>query len=380
MNKLILTAVITLGSVLQGYGQLTYTDSLSINGINREFIVYVPNSYDSSIETPLLFNFHGFGSLNSNHMGYCDMRPIADTAGFILIYPQGSLYGASPHWNVGSWTYLSSANDLGFTETMIDTLAHQYNIDLNRVYSCGFSNGGYFSYVLACQLSSKIAAIGSVGGTMSTETFNACTPSRPVPVVSIHGTTDGTVSYYGGTPFNSKSQEDVLSYWTQKNNTDTSSTSISLPNTYTQDGSTVTNDGFHNGDSCVSVEHYMVTNGGHDWPGSWGNMDINASKIIWNFVSKYDLNGLITCNSISVSEHTIKTNINVFPNPTDGLVYFGLEQTKQCDYIVYSITGEPVQHGKLNKPHNSIDLSNLPSSWYIIQLENTYYKVYKRNY
>lgn len=361
------------------FAQQTYTDSLDIDGIYREFIVYVPNAYDSSIETPLLFNFHGFGALNSGHIGYCDMRPIADTAGFILIYPQGSLYGTSPHWNVGSWTYLSSANDLGFTETMIDTLALQYNIDLNRVYSCGYSNGGYFSYELACQLSSKIAAIGSVGGTMSTETFNACNPSRPIPVVSIHGTTDGTVSYYGGTPFNSKSQEDVLSYWTQQNNTDTNSISMNLPNSYIPDGSTVTYDAFYNGDSCSSVEHYKVINGGHDWPGSWGNLDINASKIIWKFVSKYDLNGLIACNSVSVDEQERTTPIKIFPNPTDGIVSLRLVASKQSDYVVYSITGELVGNGTLNTVNNSIDLSHLPSSWYIIQIEGAYFKVYKRD-
>lgn len=361
------------------FAQQTYTDSLDIDGVSREFIVYVPNSYNSSIETPLLFNFHGFGELNSGHIGYCDMRPIADTAGFILIYPQGSLLGTTPHWNVGSWTYWSSANDLGFTETMIDTLALQYNIDLTRVYSCGYSNGGYFSYELACQLSSKIAAIGSVGGTMSTETFNACNPSRSMPVVSIHGTTDGEVSYYGGTPYNSKSQEDVLSYWTQQNNTDTNSISMNLPNSYILDGSTVTHDAFHNGDSCSSVEHYKVINGGHDWPGSWGNLDINASKIIWKFVSKYNLNGLIACNSVSVDEQARTTPIKVFPNPTDGIVSLRLVASKQSDYVVYSITGELVGNGTLNTVNNSIDLSQLPSSWYVIEIEGAYFKVYKRD-
>lgn len=379
MKKLFLTAQLILGAMSSSFAQQTYTDSLDIDGINREFIVYVPNSYNSSIETPLLFNFHGFGELNSDHIGYCDMRPIADTAGFILIYPQGSLLGTTPHWNVGSWTYWSSANDLGFTETMIDTLALQYNIDLNRVYSCGYSNGGYFSYELACQLSTKIAAIGSVGGTMSTETFNACNPSRPMPVVSIHGTTDGVVSYYGGTPYNSKSQEDVLSYWTQQNNTDTNSISMNLPNSYIPDGSTVTYDAFHNGDSCSSVEHYKVINGGHDWPGSWGNLDINASKIIWKFVSKYDLNGLIACNSVSVDEQPRTTPIKVFPNPTDGIVSLRLVASKQSDYVVYSITGELVGNGTLNTVNNSIDLSHLPSSWYIIEIEGAYFKVYKRD-
>ena len=55
-----------------------------------------------------------------------------------------------------------------------------------------------------------------------------------------------------------------------------------------------------NGDGCVSVEELKIINGGHDWPSplsSWGNQDINANVELWNFLSKFDMNGLIGCNS-----------------------------------------------------------------------------------
>ena len=65
-----------------------------------------------------------------------------------------------------------------------------------------------------------------------------------------------------------------------------------MPDLNSSDGSTVEHYSWNNGNKGVSVEHYKVLNGGHDWPGSWGNMDINSSEEIWKFVSKYSINGL----------------------------------------------------------------------------------------
>ncbi|MEL6660141.1 MAG: PHB depolymerase family esterase, partial [Bacteroidota bacterium] len=125
--------------------------------VTREYIVYVPEIYNEDTPTPLMFNFHGWTMSASAQMNSCDMRYVADTAGFILVYPQGLVYQGATHWNVGSWTAGSTADDVGFTSAMIDQLSGEYNIDLNRVYACGWSNGAYFSYELACQLSDRIA-------------------------------------------------------------------------------------------------------------------------------------------------------------------------------------------------------------------------------
>ena len=59
------------------------------------------------------------------------------------------------------------------------------------------SNGGFMSYHLACNLSSKIAAIASVTGSMSKQTYESCSPEHPTPVLQIHGTLDGTVPFDG---------------------------------------------------------------------------------------------------------------------------------------------------------------------------------------
>ena len=335
----------------------------------REYFVYVPAIYDGADPVPLMFNFHGYTGQASNHLNTTRMKLVADTAGFILVAPQGSLFSGNTHWNVGAWTVGSSADDLGFTEAMIDTLAAQYNIDLERVYSCGYSNGGYFSFELACKLSNRIAAIGAVGGKMSSQTFNACNPSHPIPVVTIHGTTDNIVTYQTTVPSGSKTIPQVNEYWMNINNTDSIAVIDTIPNTNTSDGSTVEYFSYKNGENCTSVDHYKVIGGGHDWPGAWGNKDIDSSPIIWNFVSQYDINGLIDCNTTSVEQDIYKRNeILIYPNPAKESVTIDIELVKELECRVYSLNGSFLLSRKINSENKTIDLSGLPSNIYILRL------------
>lgn len=370
--------VIFLFATIYSNAQQTLNESMLHDGVTREYIVYVPAVYNGSSSVPLLFNFHGYGMSANNQMSYGNMRAVADTAGFILVYPQGTLFWGSPHWNVGSWTLGSTADDIGFTEAMIDTLAANYNIDLNRVYSCGYSNGGYFSFVLACQLSAEIAAIGSVGGTMSTETYNSCNPSHPTPVVTIHGTDDALVSYSGGNPNNSESLPDVNTYWANYNNTIVPPVVSTLPNIDTTDGSTAELSLFDNGDNCTSVEHYKVIGGDHDWPGSWGNMDINADAVIWSFVSKYDLNGLIGCATTSINENNnTQENYKIYPNPVHTQITLDLGLAVEKEFRLYNPIGELVLTGVLHSQISTIDLSSLPPNVYVLNIDNHSIKLIK---
>lgn len=370
--------VIFLFATIYSNAQQTLNESMLHDGVTREYIVYVPAVYNGSSSVPLLFNFHGYGMSANNQMSYGNMRAVADTAGFILVYPQGTLFGGSPHWNVGSWTSGSTADDIGFTEAMIDTLAANYNIDLNRVYSCGYSNGGYFSFVLACQLSAEIAAIGSVGGTMSTETYNSCNPSHPTPVVTIHGINDAIISYFGVYPNNSKSLSDVNTYWANYNNTIVPPVVSTLPNIDTTDGSTAELSLFDNGDNCTSVEHYKVIGGGHAWPGSWGNMDINADAVIWSFVSKYDLNGLIGCATTSINENNnTQENYKIYPNPVHTQITLDLGLAVEKEFRLYNPIGELVLTGVLHSQISTIDLSSLPPNVYVLNIDNHSIKLIK---
>ena len=161
--------------------QQTINASITHGGLQRDYILYVPTSYSAATSAPLVFNFHGYTSNANEQMWYGDFRPIADTAGFIIVHPNGTLDNSgTSHWNVG-WGG-STVDDIGFTESLIDNLSATYNIDNNRIYSTGMSNGGFMSYQLACELSDRIAAIASVTGSMSTNWFNSCSPTIKCPL------------------------------------------------------------------------------------------------------------------------------------------------------------------------------------------------------
>jgi len=257
------------------------------DGITREYVLHVPDMYDGSVQVALMLNFHGYGGVASDYMTWADMRPAADTENFILVYPQGTLLDGSPHWNAGLDTpdNKSDADDFGFVEALLDEISVNYNIDSERVYVCGYSNGAFFSYALACFYSDKIAAVGSVSGTMLEETHDNCTPSHPTPMINIHGTSDGVVAYNGGEGL--ASIDAVLTYWINFNNTDTTPTTNSI----NDNGTTIEHHTYTNGDNGTSVEHYKVIGGEH----VWFDMDYegaNTGRLIWDYVSKYDINGL----------------------------------------------------------------------------------------
>lgn len=290
MKNILFLALLFLG--FNATSQQTIKKSFNLNGVERSYIVYIPANYNNTKSVPLVFNFHGYGMTASSQLNYCDFRPVADTAGFIIVVPQGTLLKDKTHWNVGGWTNESTADDIGFANAMIDTVSANYKIDSKRIYSTGFSNGGFFSFELACQLGNRIAAIGSVSGSMTPETYKNCNPSRPMPIIQIHGVADSLV-LYKGTPW-SKPAESAISYWTNFNHTNPTANTTNISDIVTTDGSSVKRYTYSKGTACSDVEHLQVIGGDHTWPGASGrtnNKDINASVEIWNFLSKHTLDG-----------------------------------------------------------------------------------------
>ncbi len=263
-------------------------DTILHDGLIREYLLYVPEVYDGSFEVPLMLNFHGNGSSASSHMEYADMRNLADSNNFILVYPQGAILNGSSHWNnaLESSTNKSSTKDFEFTNALINKLTINYNIDSSRIYACGFSNGADFTFALACYNSDKIAAIGAVSGLMYQETIDNCNPLHPTAVIEFHGTSDSYRPYEGITDYYA-SVEDMLNHWTSFNHTSIDP----LINSITDNGTLIEYYAYNDGDSGTSVEHYKVVEGDHVWF-DLSYEQANTSEIIWNFVSKYDLNGL----------------------------------------------------------------------------------------
>lgn len=253
------------------------------DGVQREYILYIPTSYDAAQPTALLMNFHGFGGNANDYMHDADMRSTADIGNFILVYPQGTCLDGFPHWNTSlpGGDNKSNADDFGFVEAMINQISSEYNIDKDRIYACGYSNGGMFAYGLANFKSELIAAIASVSGTMVD--FDGST-SHPMPVLDLHGTNDGVVPYNGGSDFSSIPS--VLDYWINFNNTLTNPETDSS----TEGNITIEHYIYGQGDNGVAVEHYKYIGGEHIWFNT-PFKNKSTAQLIWEFVSKYDING-----------------------------------------------------------------------------------------
>ena len=262
----------------------TFSETISVNGENREFIMYVPTSYDGNTALPIFLNFHGFGGTASDFMAETNMRSLAEEENFILVYPQGSLLDGSPHWNsaLSGGDNKSSTDDFGFVEAMIDEIAASYNADTDRVYAAGYSNGGFMAYALACYRSDLVTGIGSVSGSMMEGSLQDCNPDHPTAMINIHGTSDYVVPYSGGNGL--IAIDEVMDYWIDVNGTS------GTAETDSRNG--VDHIAHSGGDGGVAVEHYRVNGGEH----VWFERDFNGAstgQLIWDFVSRYDRDGLI---------------------------------------------------------------------------------------
>ncbi len=260
-HSILLSLFFLTGFSIFAQNGVTYIDSIKSNTIFRKYRLYVPNSYTGQA-VPLVFNLHGYTSNASQQQLYSNFMPIADTAKFIIIIPEGTAPTGPQYWNAG---FGPGANDVLFMNDLIDSLDLNYNIDLNSVYSCGMSNGGIMSYYLACNLPNRFAAIASVTGSMINPWFT-CAPNRPFPIMEIHGTNDATVPYNGDATF--ANIDTVIKKWSVHNNCNPTSTIYNVPDINTTDGATAINYKYTGGTNGAEVELYKVINGAHTWPGA----------------------------------------------------------------------------------------------------------------
>lgn len=375
--RIFTSLLVSLSIPFLAIGQQTIDGSITYAGIQRDYILYVPEMYTPGEAVPLVLNFHGYTSNAFEQMNYGDFRPIADTAGFIIVHPMGTIdLLGNTHWNVGWGT--SNVNDLGFTAALIDSLSAAYSINQDRIYSTGMSNGGFMSYHLACEMSERIAAIASVTGTMNVNQPATCSPGHPMPVMEIHGTADGTVPYNGNILFGTTPA--AVAYWVNYNNCEPTPSITAIPDTDGGDGCTAEHQVYTGGNNGSTVEHFKIINGEHTWPGAAfvlgvTNQDIDASAEIWRFFSKYDIHGLI--NTTSVADNVSVKTVSVFPNPaTDAMtiVWPGAEIT---NYTLSSLTGQLVQKGNVSSGRNKIDLATIAPGMYIMTIGQQVIKIVK---
>ena len=254
-------------------------------GVTREYILYIPTSYDSNTPSPLLLAFHGYGGCASSFTSEVgDLNSLADSEGFIVSYPQAVVgeKGAA-YWDPGDNGIQNiDENDVFFTEQLIAAISNEYNVKSSQVYATGYSNGGMMSYGLACGRGDLIAAVGIMSGIMLEQT---CDANEHTSVIHFHSTFDDVLPYSGNQDYQSVS--DVMDFWLSHNGIPDSN----LVTTAFNDGDMV-RASYEGGTDNTSVVLYTDNEehekGGHVWFS--GDIDGNSpNQILWDFLSSYSL-------------------------------------------------------------------------------------------
>ncbi len=250
-----------------GFGRTVYVDATGL---------------DRSGPRPLLLAFHGWGGDPEQLERTSGIVAAATARGWVVARP----LGIGKSFNAGSCCGDAASlgvDDVGFARRLVARLVREQCVDPRRVYATGFSNGGFLSHRLGCEAADRFTAIASVAGTFG---FERCMPSRPVPVLHIHGGKDGTVKF-GGTPARGwSSVATVIDAWSRADRCDPDG----AVEVFANGGARCVRNG-----SCASGSEVVLCRddqAAHTWPGGpnsvgWGgSQDLDATSYVLDFLAR----------------------------------------------------------------------------------------------
>jgi polyhydroxybutyrate depolymerase len=342
--------------------QRTVVDSIQNQGFWRTFRVYLPAKYTPGSQRPLILHLHGYGSSAAVEQAFTNYMAVADTANFLIAYPNALPDASGTHgWNVG-WPGVGNAvvDDVKFLSTLIDTLHARYTIDLKRVYASGISLGGFMSYQLGWKLSNRIAAIAPVSGSMYPTEYAKCAPPRPIPVMEIHGTADQVIPY-NGSAFNIKT-DTLMDFWVRHDHCIPMPSATNLPDISKTDGTSTTHFVWTAEVSRVSCELFRVIGGGHvNWPKTAGGAgDFDASTEIWRFFNKYTVGQFA---GVAAAAQRRSDEALFYPNPCTEQIH--RSASTQGNLSIFDALGREI----LSSNEATIDLHQLTPGFYTVRAD-----------
>jgi polyhydroxybutyrate depolymerase len=250
---------------------------------------------------PLVISLHGLAERPRIHEWITGWSKLADAEGLIVVYPQGT--GRPLHWNSSALAGPGRPDDVQFMRDLVAEVGRLVNIDRQRVYFNGLSNGGAMTHRLACEAADLVTAAGMVAAPVG-ELPGGCTPSRPIPIMAFHGTADRVVDYQGSGSAGPSSPDRLglarrhFAYlpapqwtadWAARNGC------APEPETIPPSGD-ASGVRYTDCDAGVEVVFYTIAGGGHTWPGGLPlppvgktSRDIDATATMWDFFSGYQL-------------------------------------------------------------------------------------------
>lgn len=279
--------------------------TLAVGDEQRTYLLTTPTAHDGTTPLPLVLDFHGLGEGSTVHARMSNYSPLAEREGFVVAFPEGRFQPA--RWDLRP----EETTDLAFVDGLLDTLGAELCLDTSRVYATGLSYGAVMTSFLACQRSDRFAAFAPVAGI----NLLGCTPPRPVPVITFHGSADPILRFDGGLgaipgvtpgaldpsgPTTTAPPPDLdgpgypatVRTWASNNGCDPTPATTQ-----------VTDEVLHLVYPCPpgqDVEFYVVLGGGHAWPGSefsrsiasvvgYTTFDIDATELGWQFLRRFRL-------------------------------------------------------------------------------------------
>ncbi len=364
------------------HAQLTLEDSIFFQNMYRSYVLHLPPAYDGNTALPLVMGLHGGGPGDGlDLMEKTQFDELGDEEDFITLYPNGVFHDWADGRGVTD-SEMAGIDDLGFLTALIDSLKQDYLIDPQRIYVWGPSNGGMMTQRLACEASQHFAAFASVISSMPIPLDASCSPTaNSISVLLMNGTEDNWVPYEGGPlgPLTDGGStigtDNTINFWREHNGCSTTFQQTDFPDLDPDDNSTVTRFRYADCNSGAEVVLYRVEGAGHTIPGmlfntnpifllGYINYDITASNEIWDFFS----NHLITSN-----KETTPTSkqINIFPNPTKGLLYLETTEKEPLPPTV-ELFNSSAQRWTMpllstNATAGTIELSHLPKGTYYLK-------------
>ena len=240
-------------------------EDIKVGSIFRNILTYAPANLPKN--RPLIISMHGFNQDARYQQEKAQWEPIADTAKFVVVYPDG----LNRRWDINGTT------DLDFITTIIDTMYQRYGIDRKRVYLSGFSMGGMMTYYAATKIADKIAAFAPVSGyPLRESSYNS---SRPVPIIHVHGDADDVVTYAKLPAY--------LNGWVSKNKC-SATPQVTKPYPASKANSVAGLQYWKGGLEGTEVALITLAGKGH-----WYSMDtvngVSTSIEIWNFARRFSL-------------------------------------------------------------------------------------------
>lgn len=273
---------------------------LDSGGVKRCYLLYTPPGVDSTQPLPMIIALHGFASNGHGMSAMSAWQPVADRAGFLVVYPDGSSFPL--RWNIGAIANIPDIDDVQFVSDMIADVSGRTHIDPARIYITGFSNGGQMAHRVACQLDGQIAALGVVDG-IDPGMLEDCAASRPIAVMGFFGTGNPLEGqtyprwFYRLINVNPDAPQvlthtaalDWAAGWARRNG-------CALPEQALPAAGNVRAVRFSGCAADSEVVLYLIEGQGHAWPGG-GSLpglgddvsNINASETLWDFFQQHQL-------------------------------------------------------------------------------------------